>query len=418
MGNTNTCSELRHQEQKHNLLVADMLSSSSTANVRVFALTGGPCGGKTTAIVKVAERLRSLGYQVFVVPEIATIYHHAGLAFPAGQGEKPLLAFETSYLKMQMSFEDNFKSFAQSTDKPTIILCDRGTMDVKAYLSEEHWERILTDNTWNYVELRDRRYDGIVHLVTAADGAIDFYTKSNNAARRESPQEAIRLDQQTKEAWLGHPALKIIPNSGDFNNKMNSACDYICSILGIPSPLISRRKFVVTIDANAKLDYKYQDCTLESTFIKTENGNQEVVVRKRGQNGQYSYTLSVVTRNAAATAAVVVGESAEQKQSTPRVVTQRTIDEVTYLNFLQQADSSLQSVVRNRRCFLHNQHYFELDSTSNVDQKSQEYVLIVEANPSENIEMPTWITSQRELKQDSNIVLSALAQKQSLSTLS
>ena len=42
------------------------------------------------------------------------------------------------------------------------------------------------------VELRDR-YDAVFHLVTAAKGAIDAYTTANNAARRESPEQAAAL---------------------------------------------------------------------------------------------------------------------------------------------------------------------------------------------------------------------------------
>jgi hypothetical protein len=32
----------------------------------VFAMTGGPCGGKSTAMVKISERLGALGFQVCV----------------------------------------------------------------------------------------------------------------------------------------------------------------------------------------------------------------------------------------------------------------------------------------------------------------------------------------------------------------
>jgi len=38
--------------------------------------------------------------------------------------------------------------------------------------------------------LRENRYDAVLHLTTAAKGAESFYTKSNNAARRETIEEA------------------------------------------------------------------------------------------------------------------------------------------------------------------------------------------------------------------------------------
>lgn len=35
---------------------------------------------------------------------------------------------------------------------------------------------MLSANGWNSVELRDNRYNHIVHMVSAANGAEDFYS--------------------------------------------------------------------------------------------------------------------------------------------------------------------------------------------------------------------------------------------------
>jgi hypothetical protein len=35
---------------------------------------------------------------------------------------------------------------------------------------------MMLANSWNSVELRDNRYNQIIHLVSAANGAEDFYT--------------------------------------------------------------------------------------------------------------------------------------------------------------------------------------------------------------------------------------------------
>jgi hypothetical protein len=58
--------------------------------------------------------------------------------------------------------------------------------------------------------LRDRRYEAVVHLVSAADGAEKFYSKENNEARYESVQEAVELDKRLINAWVGHPHFSII----------------------------------------------------------------------------------------------------------------------------------------------------------------------------------------------------------------
>jgi hypothetical protein len=43
-------------------------------------------------------------------------------------------------------------------------------------ISREKWERMMQTNGWNSVELRDNRYNQIIHMVSAANGAEDFYT--------------------------------------------------------------------------------------------------------------------------------------------------------------------------------------------------------------------------------------------------
>jgi len=49
--------------------------------------------------------------------------------------------------------------------------------------------------------LRDKRYDAVIHLVTAADGAEKYYTLANNQARYEDVPTAISVDRQLQGAW-------------------------------------------------------------------------------------------------------------------------------------------------------------------------------------------------------------------------
>lgn len=57
-----------------------------------------------------------------------------------------------------------------------MLLCDRGTMDGKAYVTPEIWERILKDYHLEDSYLRDLRYDLVIHLSTTADGAEKYYS--------------------------------------------------------------------------------------------------------------------------------------------------------------------------------------------------------------------------------------------------
>ena len=122
---------------------------------------------------------------------------------------------------MQMCLEDIFLETAIESDQKTVIICDRGVMDGKAYTSQQCWQALLDETAWSTIQLRDRRYEAVVHLVTAANGAEKFYTGDNNQARYETVEEAKALDNKLINAWVGHPHFTIIENnSNGFENKI------------------------------------------------------------------------------------------------------------------------------------------------------------------------------------------------------
>ena len=55
------------------------------------------------------------------------------------------------------------------------------------------------DNDWSEVDLRDNRYNQIIHMVTAANGAEAFYTCAGHKTRYEGIEEAVALDKITAQ---------------------------------------------------------------------------------------------------------------------------------------------------------------------------------------------------------------------------
>jgi len=73
-------------------------------------------------------------------------------------------------------------------------------------LEENDWETLKAKNpTWNEVDLRDNRYDQIIHLITAANGAEQFYVLDNNICRTEGIEKAREIDEKCAKSWIGHP---------------------------------------------------------------------------------------------------------------------------------------------------------------------------------------------------------------------
>ena len=56
---------------------------------------------------------------------------------------------------------------------------------------------MLDAEGWSWVTLRDRRYDRVCFLSSAANGAEEFYTLENNVARSEGVELARELDRKT-----------------------------------------------------------------------------------------------------------------------------------------------------------------------------------------------------------------------------
>lgn len=201
-----------------------------------IVLTGGPCGGKTTALTTIVRHFTALGYKVFTVPEVPTIFTQSGMDYLTHnraffyQGEK-------STMQIQMALEDAFISMAETiTDRPTLVICDRGMLDITVYMGDEIWEEISCDLNLTKEQLL-ARYDGVIHLVTAADGAEAYYTTANNAQRLEKADEeglamARSLDQRTLNVWSNHPQIHVVDNEGNFQHKLDRVIEIITKMTG------------------------------------------------------------------------------------------------------------------------------------------------------------------------------------------
>lgn len=200
--------------------------NTETNYVYRIVLTGGPCGGKSSSLSHLTKALTAKGFDIMCVPEIPTILLNGGCKYPGNDGGESLMTFEKALIQAQLQLERSFVSIAESADRPTVVIMDRGLLDVAAYLPPQLWKETLqaVELTGDYL---NNRYDLVLHLVTAADGAELFYTTLNNEARTETPSQAKELDQKIRECYKNHKNLKIIDNSTDFEGKMNRATTHV-----------------------------------------------------------------------------------------------------------------------------------------------------------------------------------------------
>ena len=207
------------------------------SDIKRIVLTGGPCAGKTTALVRIVEHFSNLGFKVFTVPEVPTMYTQGGWNYLT---HNPRLYYEgeLAILQTQLSLEDSFMRLAETCTKPTFVVCDRGTMDISAYVAPEMWHDMTTKCGTNSNDLR-LRYDAVLHLVSAAVGAEQYYTLATNTTRYEQADEeglqlARDLDNKVNKAWTGHSHLRVINTYDNFDVKIRCVIKEISHVLGIP----------------------------------------------------------------------------------------------------------------------------------------------------------------------------------------
>ena len=308
-----------------------------------IVITGGPCAGKTTALSWIQNAFSERGYDVLFVPETATELISGGVAPWTCRTNSD---YQHCHMRFQLEKEKVFEMAARVMKKDKVlIVCDRGALDNKVYMDEETFQSVLKSVNASEVELRDQ-YDAVFHLVTAAKGAVEFYTTDNNKARTEGVKEAAEMDDKFIAAWTGHPHLRVIDNSTDFTVKMKRLIAEIASFLGEPELFEIERKFLIKypdIEQLAALP-NCEKIDIIQTYLKVDE-QEEVRVRQRGSRGHYIYY-----------------QTRKQKvNDVKRIEVERRISKDEYLNLLMNADTSLGRIRKSRYCLTYHNQYFEID---------------------------------------------------------
>ncbi|XP_059488051.1 TRPL translocation defect protein 14 [Neocloeon triangulifer] len=337
-------------------------------------LTGGPCGGKTTGQSRLCTFFENLGWKVFRVPETATVLLSGGIRF-SELSDDEAIKFQENLLKTMVQIENTFFELASSCPRNCLVICDRGAMDASAFIAKDKWEFLMSKNNWNEIELRDTRYNHIIHMVSAANGAQAFYTLEDHSCRSEGVSLAQELDENAAAAWVGHPYFDVIDNTTNFEQKMRRMIECVCHKLGVDTGdrlkvNARKRKFLVQgplppVDAFPK----FQDFDVVHHYLQTSTPHMQARLRKRGQNGHWSY-IHTIRRPAVENQVVEVKTQLSQRD---------------YQNLQAQVDESHFTVYKTRRCFIVTVNFVrkggEAQEDPEVCQQSQYFQLDIYQEP-------------------------------------
>lgn len=312
-----------------------------------IVLTGGPAAGKTTLISRILNEFKpENGWRVITIPETATELISGFGIRPFG-GCMSMLAFQDFVIADQLHKEQLALKAAEVVDEQNIlIIYDRAVMDDKAYITDEQFAEVLSRFDGRTESDMLSGYDAVLHLVTCAKGA-EFAYNLGNAARTESIEYAREMDDRTLRAWSGHPNLRVIDNSVNFDEKLRRAIREIYRIVGEPVPMMKKRKYLVEMPDMDAISGRYSAVALNmmQTYLLPTQPNVERRIRqqKNGEDYLYFYTEKHTMEDGS------------------KWATERSISEKEYVRFLMECDSSLHSVRKVKYRFIYDGHRVEID---------------------------------------------------------
>ncbi|MCF0111476.1 MAG: AAA family ATPase [Erysipelotrichaceae bacterium] len=350
-----------------------------TKQITRIVVTGGPCAGKSTLMSRAVEIFSERGYRVLIIHETATELITGGITpLPDNIG---MYGFQKYVNKMMIEKEEIYNRAAEELkDENILILLDRALLDNKGYVSEKEWEEITSGMGLNDEEIV-RRYDMVLHLVTAANGAEEAYTLQNNAARYETVDDAIRVDNMIQKSWSIHPNRVIIGNETDFEEKVRRAVQAIFSFLGKEKPVEKFKKYLVEVNPEVigKLEQiGAQKDRIFQHFLKSTPG-WERRIRTREKDGS------------------VVCYYSEAYMVTPftRVKRDRIISNGEYIDMTREIDTTLHPIDKTRYSFPYNDEYFKLDVFS-FDQ-TQGLLSVQMTDENMEVDVPEFFTVIKEV---------------------
>lgn len=186
--------------------------------MKKIVLTGGPGGGKTTALDLFRREFKD---GIHIIPEAATILFENGMkrGFDDGELEQTQLAIYSFQVCLEKIFLDRNPNDCH--------ICDRGTLDSLAYWPKGQESFFKAAHTDFNKEMA--RYDAVIFFETGAAGGADI--QSNNPQRTESQEQALILDKRLQDVWSQHPNYHFISSNRSFIDKVMSGLNKIREVL-------------------------------------------------------------------------------------------------------------------------------------------------------------------------------------------
>ena len=245
-----------------------------------IAVTGGPCGGKTTVLDEVRKQF---GNQILVSPEVASLLLDNGFPRP-GRDMAYTDAwsdyFQKSVLPVQENMENAYCDMALERST-RVVLYDRGMLDGAAYLGRG-LEYFVDRFGLNLPEVLSR-YDAVLHLESVAvhNAALYEQLKSTNPARYETAQQAVERDRGLYEVWSDHPNHQVVSAALSMKDKVRTVTRFLSRYL---STEIEVKYLLSKVPGKILADY-------DKTAVEIDQGYLTSGIRLRRMGNEHYLTI-------------------------------------------------------------------------------------------------------------------------------
>lgn len=312
-------------------------------NIYKIALTGGPCAGKTSVLKGIKELLEQDGYHVITVPETATYLIANGT--PPLPNEEHGRKFQDLVLKAQITKEKIAIDYCTNTletqkdffkgKKGIVIICDRGIMDNRAYLSQVDYDNMLYRHNLNELELL-YSYDLAINLVSLATTNKEMYAL--DGIRYETVEMAALRDEITSSSWLLHPNLHMIKPTDNIDDKINLVHNII--LMNLNNIKIEDKITITDKPNNITLNQNNsKTCTKTTYYIK--NTTNILTKINYAKHELYLFNNEIITK--------------EEYLSLLNLDLLELIQEETIINYIQDGNR-YQTIKTNNKVFGETKH--------------------------------------------------------------
>ncbi|MBR3631468.1 MAG: ATP-binding protein [Elusimicrobiaceae bacterium] len=182
-----------------------------------IVLTGGPSGGKTTALSILKE---TFGSKIEIVQEAATLIYSGG--FPRKDGSSAHVEAAQHIIFYTVH---QLEHLADVTSNAQLIVCDRGSIDGAVYWP--HGPEDFFKAMGSSLEAELARYDAVLHL--SPPPQKDFYQSTN--VRTETLEQALEVDRKILKIWEKHPNRVIVPGKEHYFEKAEIIKNFVEKLL-------------------------------------------------------------------------------------------------------------------------------------------------------------------------------------------